>query len=103
MDVDLIEMATKAILGILVDSYPKIDIPKDYDRIKVPHFSFSRLSGADPVLGVEMVSTVEVACFDHDKSEAYIKALMSTGFRPLRRKFCYPLVLLRRRWRYSPQ
>ena len=81
MGVDLIEMATKAILGLPVDSYPKIDILKDYVGIKVPHFSFSRLSGADPVLGVGMVSTVEVACFDHDKSEAYIKALMSTGSR----------------------
>ncbi|PUU81361.1 hypothetical protein B9Z19DRAFT_1106470 [Tuber borchii] len=81
MGVDLIEMATKAILGLPVDPYPEIDIPKDYVGIKVPHFSFSRLSGADPVLGVEMASTGEVACFGRDKSEAYIKALMSTGFR----------------------
>ena len=81
MGIDLIEIATKAILGLQVDSYPPINVPKDYVGIKVPHFSFSRLSGADPVLGVEMASTGEVACFGRDKFEAYIKALMSTGFR----------------------
>lgn len=81
MGVDLIEMATKAIMGLEVDAYPPVHIPKDYVGIKVPHFSFSRLSGADPVLGVEMASTGEVACFGRDKFEAYIKALMSTGFR----------------------
>jgi carbamoyl-phosphate synthase/aspartate carbamoyltransferase len=47
--------------------------------VKVPQFSFSRLSGADPVLGVEMASTGEVACFGKDKYEAYVKALISTG------------------------
>ena len=81
MGVDLIEMATKAILGVSVNGYPPTDIPKDYVGVKVPQFSFSRLSGADPVLGVEMASTGEVACFGRDKYEAYIKALMSTGFR----------------------
>jgi carbamoyl-phosphate synthase/aspartate carbamoyltransferase len=48
--------------------------------VKVPQFSFSRLSGADPVLGVEMASTGEVACFGRDKYEAYLKALMG-GFK----------------------
>ena len=81
MGVDLIEMATKAIMGLSVVGYPAIDIPKDYVGVKVPQFSFSRLSGADPVLGVEMASTGEVACFGRDKYEAYIKALLSTGFR----------------------
>ncbi|KAG6370167.1 hypothetical protein JVT61DRAFT_12314 [Boletus reticuloceps] len=42
-------------------------------------FSFSRLSGADPVQGIEMASTGEVACFSRDKYEAYLKALISTG------------------------
>ena len=81
MGVDLIEMATKAILGAPLSEYPPTDIPKDYVGVKVPQFSFSRLSGADPVLGVEMASTGEVACFGRDKYEAYIKALISTGFR----------------------
>ncbi|KAG8868025.1 hypothetical protein FRC20_004302 [Serendipita sp. 405] len=77
--VDAIEMATKVMLGIHVDPYPVIDLPSDYVGVKVPQFSFSRLSGADPVLGVEMASTGEVACFGKDKYEAYIKALLSTG------------------------
>jgi carbamoyl-phosphate synthase/aspartate carbamoyltransferase len=79
MGVDLIEMATLAMLGLPVTPYPKVDIPKDYVGIKVPQFSFSRLSGADPVLGVEMASTGEVACFGKDKYQAYLKALLATG------------------------
>ncbi|KAI9728058.1 MAG: hypothetical protein M1834_007872 [Cirrosporium novae-zelandiae] len=81
MGVDLIEMATKAMLGIPVEDYPPVELPKDYVGIKVPQFSFSRLSGADPVLGVEMASTGEVACFGRDRYEAYLKALISTGFK----------------------
>src|SRR5690242_3255650 len=63
MGVDLIEMATKAMAGLPVTEYPATNIPKDYVGVKVPQFSFSRLAGADPVLGVEMASTGEVACF----------------------------------------
>ncbi|KAI9847075.1 MAG: hypothetical protein M1837_003193 [Sclerophora amabilis] len=81
MNVDLIEMATKAVMGVPFTEYPATDIPPDYVGVKVPQFSFSRLSGADPVLGVEMASTGEVACFGRTKYEAYIKALISTGFR----------------------
>ncbi|KAL8820836.1 MAG: hypothetical protein Q9223_001029 [Gallowayella weberi] len=81
MGVDLIEMATKAIMGVPVQEYPAITIPTDYVGVKVPQFSFARLEGADPVLGVEMASTGEVACFGRDKYEAYIKALVSTGFK----------------------
>ncbi|KAG0169580.1 hypothetical protein DFQ28_003555 [Apophysomyces sp. BC1034] len=78
--VDLIEMATNAMLGLPVEPYPKTEIPKDYVGVKVPQFSFSRLSGADPILGVEMASTGEVACFGKDKYTAYMKALLATGF-----------------------
>lgn len=46
----------------------------------MPQFSFSRLAGAEVKLGVEMASTGEVACFGEDRYEAYIKALLSTGF-----------------------
>ncbi|KKY27002.1 putative bifunctional pyrimidine biosynthesis protein [Phaeomoniella chlamydospora] len=81
MGVDLIEMATKIMTGKPVQAYPPVSIPKDYVGVKVPQFSFPRLSGADPVLGVEMASTGEVACFGRDRYEAYIKALISTGFR----------------------
>nr|KMM66584.1 protein pyrABCN [Coccidioides posadasii RMSCC 3488] len=81
MNVDLIEMATKAMIGKPFVEYPPVNIPKNYVGIKVPQFSFSRLSGADPVLGVEMASTGEVACFGRDRYEAYLKALISTGFK----------------------
>ncbi|KAF2103300.1 carbamoyl-phosphate synth [Rhizodiscina lignyota] len=81
MGVDLIEMATKAMAGLPLMEYPPVTIPPDYVGVKVPQFSFSRLSGADPVLGVEMASTGEVACFGRTKFEAYIKALISTGFK----------------------
>lgn len=47
---------------------------------QVPVFSFSRLQGADVLLGVEMASTGEVACFGEDRYEAYLKAQISTGF-----------------------
>ncbi|KAI2618826.1 carbamoyl-phosphate synth [Hypoxylon sp. NC1633] len=79
--VDLIEMATKAIVGVPFTEYPPTTLQPACVGVKVPQFSFSRLSGADPVLGVEMASTGEVACFGMDKYEAYLKALMSTGFR----------------------
>ncbi|KAJ3103495.1 hypothetical protein HDU97_010078 [Phlyctochytrium planicorne] len=78
--VDLIEMATKAMVGRPYEAYPKVEIPQNYVCVKVPQFSFSRLSGADPVLGVEMASTGEVACFGASKYEAYLKGLIATGF-----------------------
>jgi carbamoyl-phosphate synthase / aspartate carbamoyltransferase len=81
MGVDLIEMATKVIMDEPVQPYPTVNLPKDYVGVKAPQFSFSRLSGADPVLGVEMASTGEVACFGRDRYEAYIKATISTGFK----------------------
>ncbi|TLS29779.1 hypothetical protein PpBr36_01052 [Pyricularia pennisetigena] len=81
MGVDLIEMATKAIMSVPFDAYPEEERTSGAVACKVPQFSFSRLSGADPVLGVEMASTGEVACFGRDKYEAYLKALLSTGFK----------------------
>ncbi|ESZ95891.1 aspartate carbamoyltransferase catalytic subunit [Sclerotinia borealis F-4128] len=81
MGVDLIEMATRAIMGVPFIPYPPTNLPAGVVGVKVPQFSFSRLSGADPVLGVEMASTGEVACFGRDKYEAYLKALISTGFK----------------------
>jgi carbamoyl-phosphate synthase large subunit len=54
-------------------------VPKDYVVVKAPQFSFSRLTGADPVLQVEMASTGEVACFGKDLYEAYYKSILATG------------------------
>lgn len=56
-----------------------LDLP--YTAVKAPMFSFRRLSGADPLLGVEMASTGEVGCFGHSKEEALAKALLATGMR----------------------
>jgi carbamoyl-phosphate synthase large subunit len=53
----------------------------DYVAVKAPMFSFSRLVGADPMLGVEMASTGEVGCFGDDAHEALLHALLATGFR----------------------
>ena len=80
LDCDFIAIATQVAMG-LSPSY--VDCLKGAGRIgvKVPQFSFSRLTGADVLLGVEMVSTGEVACFGENKYEAYLKALISTGFR----------------------
>ncbi len=47
--------------------------------VKAPQFSFARLTGADPLLRVEMASTGEVACFGEDVEEAYLKAILATG------------------------
>lgn len=91
MGVDLIEMATKAMMGIPFAPYPPVKVPEHYVGVKVPQFSFSRLSGADPVLGVEMASTGEVASFGRDKYEAYLKALLSTGFRLPKRNILFSI------------
>ena len=88
MGVDLIEMATKAMAGLPVREYPPTTLPADYVAVKVPQFSFARLSGADPVMGVDMASTGEVACFGRTKYEAYIKGLISTGFRLPKKNIC---------------
>ena len=53
--------------------------PHTFTAVKAPQFSFSRLSGADPILRVEMASTGEVACFGEDVEEAYLKAIIATG------------------------
>lgn len=79
--IDAIEMATDVMLGLPVTPYPATQMPANYVGIKVPQFSFSRLSGADPISGVEMASTGEVACFGKDKYEAYIKSLLATGIK----------------------
>mmetsp|Transcript_16399 Transcript_16399/g.24619 ORF Transcript_16399/g.24619 Transcript_16399/m.24619 type:complete len:1619 (-) Transcript_16399:529-5385(-) len=53
--------------------------PKNFVAVKAPMFSFARLRGADPTLGVEMASTGEVACFGADAHEAFLKAYLSTN------------------------
>ncbi|KAG6906784.1 hypothetical protein DXG01_012117 [Tephrocybe rancida] len=89
--VDAIEMATKVMLDLPFEAYPETGLPSDYVGVKVPQFSFSRLSGADPVLGVEMASTGEVACFGRDKYEAYLKGLIATGIIPPKKNILFSI------------
>ena len=82
LGVDFIATATRAMLGEKVD-LPKLRDPLDLDYVvvKAPMFSFRRLSGADPLLGVEMAATGEVGCFGDTVEEALAKSLLATGFR----------------------
>jgi hypothetical protein len=66
--------------ALFQEQVPAITIPDPpFFAIKAPQFSFSRLTGADPILHVEMASTGEVACFGEDIEEAYLKAIIATG------------------------
>jgi carbamoyl-phosphate synthase large subunit len=62
-----------------VNSKSLLDL--DYVGVKAPQFSFTRLEGADPTLGVEMASTGEVGCLGDDFEEAFLKSLLSVGYR----------------------
>ncbi len=78
---NFIDLATRIIMGEEVpeNNYSFFDL--DFVGVKAPQFSFSRLKGSDPVLGVEMVSTGEVSCLGDDFNEAFLKSLISVGFR----------------------
>ncbi|MDE6049016.1 MAG: carbamoyl-phosphate synthase (glutamine-hydrolyzing) large subunit [Paramuribaculum sp.] len=81
LKINFIDIATKVMLGIPVEKPHKNAFDLDYVGIKASQFSFSRLQGADPVLGVDMSSTGEVGCIGVDTSEALLKAMMSVGLR----------------------
>jgi carbamoyl-phosphate synthase large subunit len=78
---NLIETATKAILGRPLPSNGSSFMELEYVGVKASHFSFTRLLGADPTLGVEMASTGEVGCLGDDFHEALLKAMKSVGFK----------------------
>lgn len=75
---NLMEIAADAIFGKKIKSQEMV--PKKF-CVKVPQFSFMRLEGADPITGVEMVSTGEVACFGETFDDAFIKALIASGIK----------------------
>jgi carbamoyl-phosphate synthase large subunit len=81
--INLIELATLAMLDKKFEELLKTCglPPTNHFGVKVPQFSFMRLSGADPVLGVEMLSTGEVACLGENFADAFSKALQSAEFR----------------------
>jgi carbamoyl-phosphate synthase large subunit len=80
--INLIELATLAMLGKKFEGLKTCGLPPTpHVGVKVPQFSFMRLSGADPVLGVEMLSTGEVACLGENFADAFSKALQSAEFK----------------------
>ncbi len=81
LKINFIDLATKAMLGLEVEKPAKNAFDLDYVGIKASQFSFSRLQGADPVLGVDMSSTGEVGCIGVDTSEAVMKSMLSVGYR----------------------
>ena len=85
LKLNFIELATRVILGEEVEKPSKSLFDLDYVGIKASQFSFSRLQGADPVLGVDMASTGEVGCIGDDTDEALLKSMLSVGHRIPRR------------------
>src|SRR5487761_7690 len=79
--VNLMDASADAILDRSIESYLEKHAPTFKVGVKVPQFSFMQLEGADPLLGVEMQSTGEVACFGENFFDAYCKALGSSGFK----------------------
>ena len=76
---NMIELATNAILGEKIEPIEKSVFDLDYVGVKAAQFSFPRLKGADPILGVEMASTGEVACIGSEINDAFLKAMVSSG------------------------
>ena len=82
---NFVEMAIKAAMGCPIGKNGRSPHDLGYVGVKAPQFSFTRLQGADPTVGVEMSSTGEVGCLGDDFEEALLKALISVGFRfPIR-------------------
>jgi carbamoyl-phosphate synthase large subunit len=81
LKINFIDLATKVMLGIPVEKPNKSAFDLDYVGIKASQFSFSRLQGSDPVLGVDMSSTGEVGCLGTDTGEAVLKAMLAVGHR----------------------
>src|SRR5512133_1782174 len=78
---NLIELATKVMLGVPVEKPKKSIFDLDYIGVKASQFSFSRLQKADPVLGVDMSSTGEVGCIGEDYYDAVLKSMLSVGYK----------------------
>ena len=81
LKINLIELATRVMLGLPVEKPNKNLFDLDYVGIKASQFSFNRLQKADPVLGVDMSSTGEVGCLGDDTNTALLKSMLSVGYR----------------------
>jgi carbamoyl-phosphate synthase large subunit len=84
--VNMIEMAVRAMLDEPVQKASVSALDLEWVGVKAAQFSFSRLHGADPVSGVEMASTGEVGCLGTDLNDAFLKALLSVGYRIPRKR-----------------
>lgn len=81
LKINLIDLATKVMLGLPVEKPNKTLFDLDYVGIKASQFSFNRLQKADPVLGVDMASTGEVGCLGDDSNTALLTSMLSVGYR----------------------
>ena len=81
LKINLIELATRVMLGLPVEKPNKNLFDLDYVGLKASQFSFNRLQKADPVLGVDMSSTGEVGCLGDDTNTALLKSMLSVGYR----------------------
>lgn len=81
LKINFIEIATRLMLGEKVPRIDKSSFDLDYVGVKASQFSFTRLKGSDPVTGVEMSSTGEVACLGDDFNEAFLKSALATGYK----------------------
>ena len=81
LKINLIELATRVMLGLPVEKPNKSLFDLDYVGIKASQFSFNRFQKADPVLGVDMSSTGEVGCLGDDTNTALLKSMLSVGYR----------------------
>jgi len=79
--INFVDLATRIIMNRSVPRIDRSSFDLDYVGIKAPQFSFTRLKGSDPILGVEMASTGEVACLGDDFNETFLKSFISVGFR----------------------
>jgi carbamoyl-phosphate synthase large subunit len=101
--VDFVDLATRAMMGAEARTVPASLLDLDHVGVKAPQFSFSRIKGADPALRVEMASTGEVACLGDDLPEAFLKAILSAGFRlPERRQVLLTIGSLRDKTHFLP-
>lgn len=80
LKLNLVELATRVMLGRAVEKPNKSIFELDYVGVKAPQFSFARLHKADPILGVEMASTGEVGCLGEDFHEAVLQAMLAVGY-----------------------
>jgi len=79
--INFVDLATQIIMGKHLPRIDRSSFDLDYVGVKASQFSFTRLKGSDPILGVEMASTGEVACLGDDFNEAFLKSLLSVEFK----------------------